>query len=103
MKDGKIIEDEVLLYFGALFNGHHNVKLENTGVPFVPDNSCLDEFLAGLGVLSDEVSMHEDITADELEEIIKDSDNDKSPGLYGLPYEFYKTDWEVIYKFYFTK
>ena len=82
VKDAMVIEDEVLNYFGALFNGHHNVQLENTGVPFIPDNSCLDEFLTGLGVLSDEDrdSMHEDVSVDELEEIIKDSDNDKSPG-----------------------
>ena len=94
VKDAMVIEDEVLHYFGALFN----VQLENTGVPFIPDNSCLDEFLTGLGVLSDEDrdSMHEDVSVDELEEIIKDSDNDKSPGLDGLSYEFYKTVWEVI-------
>ena len=98
VEEENLIEDKVLLYFGALFNGHHNVKLEDTGVPFVPDNSLLDEFLDGLGVLGNEDrdSMHEDITEEELEQIIKDSDNNKSPGLDGLSYEFYKTAWPVI-------
>ena len=30
VKDGGIIEAEVLAFFGALFNGHHNVDLVDT-------------------------------------------------------------------------
>ena len=64
IKDRMLIEEEVVNYFGALFNGHHNSDLENTGSPFVPDNTHLDELLHGLGVLSDADSenMHEDIS-----------------------------------------
>ena len=57
----------------ALFNGHHNVDLMDTGFPFVPNNSCLDELLEGLGVLSESnsASLHRDASEEELEEVIK--------------------------------
>ena len=53
VKDEKIIETEVLNFFGSLFNGHHDADLVDTGVPFVPDNQHLDELLEGLGELND--------------------------------------------------
>ena len=40
--------------------------------------------------------LHEDIVADEVDDIIKKCDNNKAPGLDGLSYEFYKSTWEVI-------
>ena len=46
------IEAEILGYFNALFNGHHNTDCEDTGSPFVPDDSHLKDFLSGLGKLS---------------------------------------------------
>ena len=33
------IETEVLKYFGALFNGHHDKNGDDTGQPFIPDYS----------------------------------------------------------------
>ena len=47
--DKEKIETEVLNYFGALFNGHHDSNLVDTGHPFVPDNTELPDFLSGLG------------------------------------------------------
>ena len=98
VKDQRKIEEEVLKFFGALFNGHHDINLVDTGVPFVPDNKYLDEFLDGLGTLSDSDrdKLHVDISIEELSEVIKKSENNKSPGLDGLPYEFYKAVWSVI-------
>ena len=63
VKDGGIIEAEVLAFFGALFNGHHNVDLVDTKVPFVPDNQHLGKLLEGLEKLNDADSdtLHEDI------------------------------------------
>ena len=92
------IEEEVLKFFGALFNGHHDVNLVDTGVPFVADNKYLGEFLEGLGNLSDtdRDKLHVDLTMEELSEVIKNADNNKSPGLDGLPYEFYGAVWSVI-------
>ena len=52
--DKKIIEAEVLKFFGALFNGHHDRDGVDTGQPFVPDYSDLPAFLQGLGSLSQE-------------------------------------------------
>ena len=43
--DKDVIEKEVVGFFTALFNGHHGKDLVNTGVPFVPDWSSLDDFL----------------------------------------------------------
>ena len=100
VKNKELIEKEVLKFFGALFNGHHNANLEDTGVPFVPDNRFLGEFLEGLGKLSDadRDKLHVDVSFEDLSEIVKKCDNNKAPGLDGLPYEFYKVVWPVIGK-----
>ena len=37
-----------------------------------------------------------ELTFEELENIVKMSPNGKSPGLDGLPYEFYKSMWDII-------
>ena len=98
VSDAKIIEDVVTKFFHALFNGHHNTNLEDTGDPFVPDYSGLDSYLAGLGSLPDEArdELEKDITIEELRDIVKDSENNKSPGLDGLSYEFYKLTLNLI-------
>ena len=87
--DGQQIEDEVVNYFHALFNGHHNASLINTGVPFVPDYTGLQNYLTGLGSLPDSAKeeIEEDITLEELEDIVKYCENNKSPGLDGIVYE----------------
>ena len=51
------VENEVLTYYGALFNGHHNRDLIDTGKPFVPDDSHLQDFLSGPGNLSPEKNL----------------------------------------------
>ena len=96
--DSSLIEKEVISFFNALFNGHHNVDLVDTGSPFKPNNSCLDELLEGLGALSDADSedLHRDTNEDEIEQVIKECDNNKAPGCDGLSYEFYKAVWPVI-------
>ena len=104
--DGKVVKDKVKIeeegikFVGALFNGHQNSDLEDTGVPFVPDNRFLGEFLNGLGKLSDSDrdKLHVDATLEELSEVVKNCDNNKSPGLDGLSYEFYKVVWPIIGK-----
>ena len=96
--DEGIIEAEVIRFFGALLNGHHNTDLEDTGRPFVPNNEHLGYFLEGLGQLNnvDRDKLHEEISFDELEDVIKHCDNNKSPGLDGLTYEYYKATWPLI-------
>ena len=98
VEDGTAIEEEVTNFFNALFNGHHNTRLENTGEAFVPDFSGLDTYLAGLGFLPDMVrdDMEKDFLIEELRDIVKECENNKSPGLDGLSYEFYKTTLDII-------
>ena len=98
VENKKKIEEIVTSFFHALFNGYHNTNLENTGKSFTPDYSNLDNYLSGLGSLSDSESnnMHADIKMEELDEILKTCKNNKSPGLDGLPYEFYRAVWPVI-------
>ena len=98
VSDNSLIEEEVVGFFGALFNGHHNTDLINTGQPFVPDNSHMGEFMQGLSSMDNEASekLHEDILSDEIDDIIKLCENNKAPGLDGLSYEFYKSTWEII-------
>ena len=40
--------------------------------------------------------MHEKICSAELDEVILSCNNNKSPGLDGLTYEFYKKTWVII-------
>ena len=98
VEDATVIEAEVTKFFHALFNGYHDTNLVNTGIPFVPDFSSLDSYLSGLGSLPDLVrdGMENDILMEELSDIIKECENNKSPGLDGLSYEFYKQTFELI-------
>ena len=96
--DPKKIEDKVVHFFNALLNGHHDTNLVDTGTPFVPDYSGLDFYLDGLGALPDVAKdeIEERMTIEELRYIIKDSANNKSPGLDGISYEFYKVTVDLI-------
>ena len=86
VKDPRVIEDEVVNFFGALLNGQHDSNLVDTGVPFVPDNSFLADFLQGLSSLDNDQSakLHEDVDVEEVDTIIKECENNKAPGLDGL-------------------
>ena len=96
--NGQVIQDkvkiaeEVLGFFYPLFNGHHSANGVNTGTPFKQDFSYLQEFLIPLSKLDNATreSLEEPFVMDELEEAIKDSKSTKSPGLDGIPYEWYK-------------
>ena len=37
-----------------------------------------------------------DIESSEIESLLKSVDSKKSPGIDGIPYEFYKTFWDII-------
>ena len=86
------IEKEVLGFFGKLFNGQHGRNGVEVDTPFVPDFSHLDEFLEGLGKLDvgSRDMLEKVVTVGELEYALKNAENNKSPGVDGLPYEFYK-------------
>ena len=98
VSEAKVIEEKVVQFFNALFNGHHDAQLLDTGVPFVPDYSGLNSYLDGLGSLPDRDrdEMEGEMTMEELREIVKGSANNKSPGLDGISYEFYKVTMDLI-------
>ena len=92
------IEGEVINFFGALFNGHHNTSLQDTGIPFVPDYTCLNEMLAGLHTMDidDSINLEMNITSEELEYVVGKCSYNKAPGIDGLCYEFYRGTWSLI-------
>ena len=100
VNEEKVIEEKVTSFFKALLNGHHDRNLEDTGSPFSPDWSHLDEFLDGLGRLDDDQrdNMHRDIEFDELENVVKSCEANKSPGLDGISYELYQKMWHILGK-----
>ena len=69
-------------------------------VPFKPSDTYLEEFLNQLPTISEEAKtkLVKELTFEELENIVKNTPNGKSPGLDGLPYELYKSLWDVIGK-----
>ena len=92
-------EKKVLSYYGALFNGHHNKDLVDTGRPFAADETHLQDFLSELGKLSPEskANLVKELTFEQVKEVIKkECDYNKSPGLDGLPYELYKSTFDII-------
>ena len=46
--------------------------------------------------VDENVNLKQNITLDELQDIINSMDKNKSPGIDGIPVEFYQTHWEVI-------
>ena len=97
--DKSLIEREVLKYFEALFNGHHDRDGLDTGHPFEPDYSDLPDFLQDLGKLSQtsRAKLIKNLTLEQVRFVVfKNCANDKSPGLDGLPYEFYQATWDII-------
>ena len=96
--DQQAIEQEVLGFFRALFNGHHNTDLIDTGSPFVPDFSNLSSYLDEVSSLPDEISdtLSSKMELDELRYIITQCANNKTPGLDGITYEFYKAVLDTI-------
>ena len=99
-EDEKKIEELAVSFYDALFNGRHDKNLKDTGVAFQPSDRHLEEFLGQLSSISEEAKtkLVKELTLDELENIVKQSPNGKSPGLDGLPYELYKSMWDVIGK-----
>ena len=96
--DETLIEDHILKYFNALFNGHHDSALVDTGRPFEPENRFLSQMLQDLTKMDDHdiYGMEDEITCDEIEYVLKHASLNKSPGLDGLSYEFYQTTWPLI-------
>ena len=97
ISDQNRIEQEILGFLNPLFNGFHRPgpiggKPVNAGSTFIQDTSHLDKFLDGLGRLSPESrdSLEEPVELQGLLEVIKDCEKNKSPGIDGLPYEFYQ-------------
>ena len=97
-EDEVTIEEEITQFFHALFNGHHNTSLKDTGKPFEADDNYLNYFLQDLSALSDNErdNLVKEIQIEELEQIIGKCDHNKSPGLDGLCYEFYQETFSII-------
>jgi exonuclease III len=105
MIDGKVttdrtrIEEKVKTYFNALLNGHHDRNFVDTGKPFETDFVGLPSFLEDLSKLSTESGdkLVLPLTITEVEYVIKNHlDTGRSPGLDGLPYEFFRDTWSII-------
>ena len=96
--DPEKIEEETVKFYEALFNGRHDKNLVDTGQPFQPSDEYLEDFLDTLSTLSEEskTRLVREMTYDEVKQIVKDCPSGRSPGLDGLPYEFYKATWDVI-------
>ena len=100
VEDRETVENEVCGYFESLFSGHHRRGGINVGEVFQPNFTHINEFLEGLGKLTEEskAKVEADIKLDELEKAVSDLNNNKAPGLDGLPAEFYKTTGGLINK-----
>ena len=91
------IEAKVIKYFGALLNGHHDRSGVDTGHPFVPDYTDLPDFLSNLSKLSQssQDNLVKNLNFEQVKFVVFKK-CDRSPGLDGLPYEFYQVTWDII-------
>ena len=66
------IEELIVAFYDALFNGRHDKDLVDTGTPFQPSDRYLEEFLSQLSSLSEEskTKLVRELTMDELEIIV---------------------------------
>ena len=98
VRDRNMVEEEVKTFFNALFNGYHDRNLQNTGSSFSPDFTHLGDFLSGLGKLDDNQrdKLHEVVGHEELKDVVKKCEPNKSPGLDGISYEFYQKLWHIV-------
>ena len=98
VEDKNSIEDELGGFFGDLFHGHHRKGGVTEDKTFEPDFTHLDEFLEGVGKLSEDskAGIEKPINMGELELAVKQLSDNKAPGLDGLPREFYNRVGEVI-------
>ena len=103
MVDGSVVEDPTEIkqiiskYYMSLYEGHHRTvvgtdQVTNTGESFKPDWTLGATFLDNLPVMDQAKAgaVAAPITVAEVQLAIKDSKLGSSPGLDGLPYEFYK-------------
>ena len=106
--DGSVVEDPVQIkqviskYYKSLYEGHHRTvigtdQVSDTGESFQPDWALGPAFLDNLPVMDQAKAdvVAAPITVAEVRWAIKDSKLGSSPGLDGLPYEFFKatSDW----------
>ena len=89
------VEEEILNYFGALFQGRHATTAaqpepHNSGQPFVPDFSHLPEFLQDIRAMDrfQSETMDLPINLPELQQAATAAAWGKAPGLDGLPTSF---------------
>ena len=104
-RDQTAVEEAVVNFFQALFGGQHRSPRDRaagepvvTGEDFVPDETHLGEFLEGVGCLDPSLAatLDVDLSLDELNTALDTCSNQRSPGLDGLPYEFYTRVRHVI-------
>ena len=103
-RDSEEIENSIVDFFTALFNGQHRTvpgsdEPIDTGVGFTPDRSREGEFLSDrLGKVKPELfdSLLKEFTVEELKLALKSCARERSPGLDGLPYEFYQSVQNII-------
>lgn len=97
------IQEEVLGFYSALLNGHHrsvpgNSEPVDTGRMFEPDPDLYPLFLDNLTQIqeNDKQAIEAPLSLEELKAALDTCASSKSPGLDGLPYEFYKKTYSLI-------
>ena len=97
LREPREVEEEVLAYFEALFQGRHAAAADrpepfDSGRPFTPNLEKAAAFLQGLPALTLQQSqeLEEPFRLEELVMAVEGAAAAKSPGLDGLSYELYK-------------
>jgi hypothetical protein len=97
------VEDEITSYFATIFSGRHAATAAaaepvDSGASFVPNPAHFPTFLNGLPRLSqlERDSLEVPFTLPELAAAAEEAAANKSPGLDGLSYEFYRATLPLV-------
>ena len=83
-------------FFKNLLQGHHRSNGEIEETSFQPDDEMMEDFLGNLPAPTQQEmeTLSCEISEEEVKLVIENSSNNKSPGLDGISYEFYKKNKE---------
>jgi hypothetical protein len=97
------VKDEITAYFATIFHGPHAATAAaavpvDSGTSFVPNPAHFPTFLNGLPHLSqlERDSLEVPFTLPELATAVEEAAGNKSPGLDGLSYEFFRATLPLV-------
>ena len=83
--------DDINKYVYSFYNNLYTAQENNSSV----QNEFINHLQTKVSEIDNE-TLTEPLDLDEIDKALNSTENHKSPGIDGLPYEFYKTFWDIL-------